>query len=410
MKKLFNIFNWLAAIILSFIYSTLIIISISFVSTIKNTTQRFMIKIEWLPLGLLFLLFFGIWIILNLLLNKFKFDKNNFFRIILIIFIACPLFLFAYDISPVENDYTWENVITPKKDAIESFNTFNKFAEIKIDCSFTNIPSTEINTNILAYTDIIEKSWKNNIKAHQLIKKLNSFDKIADFTINLNDDYIRRTTSFFYTLKLYSIFAKLKIEQKNFVAATDSLLAINSIFQKSYPYSRTLVQRLFWMTSDEKIISNINSILTNKNCTAKTIQRFKDSVIIADLNFESCVISEYLLFKNLFEIGFKPALDKPNFINVILLKIGTKFLIDKNRTLKDAKKSTDIYISCLTNKPANFTNYNKYIKSYRSKPQLKNPAGWILNGMNSGILYMINEKLQEKYKKRKALVEKLKKM
>jgi len=409
MKKFINIFNWGTAIILSFIYSIIFVICISFISSIKDSLGKFTLKIEWLPFGVLFLFFLGLWILFNLLLNKLKFDKNNFFRSLLIILLIFPLFFLAYDIPPVENDYTWEDVITPKKEAEKSYNTFNKFAKIDIDYSFTNISSAIINTNILAYSDIIQKSWENNIEARKLIKELNSFSEIADLTTKLDDNYINTIKSFGQIMRLYVIYIKLKIEENDLALATDLLLTINSIFQKSYPYSKTFLQRLIWESVDNNINARVNSIITNENCSVAIIQKFKNSIINTDLNFESCLISEYLLFKNLLENNFVSVINKPNFLKTTLTKVGTKFLVNKNRTLRDEKKSMDIFISCLTNQPTNFTAYKKHIKFYKSNPQFRNPIGWLLNNIGTSWL-TIYENSQKIHNRRKELVEKSQKL
>ena len=92
-----------------------------------------------------------------------------------------------------------------------------------------------------------------------------------------------------------------------------------------------------WLTIYIENLQNIEALVTNKNCPKEVIQQFKDSVVVFDSNIESLVISDYLFFKSILENGLVICLEKTNLLKSTLMKIGTKLLINKNKTLQDAK-------------------------------------------------------------------------
>ena len=412
MDQILSMFNWMSAIVISFFYSLLTMSLVFFLMTMKVYPQISSIKNWWIffIFGIcLFFIFLIFWYFLNLFLIKFKLDKKNIFRFVIIIIAFIPLILLSQSSQLVKNNYSWEDVKIPKNNAEKSYNSFKKFASINIDCSFTNILTKELDTNILAYADIIEKCWKNSPELHSLVKELNCFDEIADLSVEIVDDYRGIIIPFVYSSNLYYYYSKLKIEQNDFVTASEPLLVLNSIIQKSYPYSRTLMQRLVFLAVEKLNLTIIESLITNKNCTGEIVQKFKNSFKIINNNFKSCMISEYLIFKPYLEKGEFIIFEKPAILKP-LAKIASPFIIDKNRCLRDAKEFTDIFLDCLTNQPPNLTAYKKQISDYMKKPQLTNPIGWFLTGLGNTTVPMIYNKTIEMQDRRKDLVEKLKKM
>ncbi len=412
MNQKLNMFNWIAAIVISFFYSLLPMSLVFFLMTMEVYPEIIPLKNWWIifVFGIfLFFIFLLLWYLLNLFLVKLKLDKNNIFRFVLILIAFIPLIFLSQSSPPVKNNYSWKDVKTPENNTEESYNAFKKFATINIDCSFTNIPTKELKTNVLAHADIIEKCWENSTELHDLVKELNSYNEIADLTVEIKDCHNGTIAPLAYSAKLVYYFSKLKIEQNDFVAATDAILPFNFIIQKSYPYSRTLIQRLVFLSVEKMNLTTIEFLVTNKNSSVEIVQKLKNSYKDIDSNFKSCMISEYLIFKPYLEKGGFIIFDKPAFLKQ-LAKIASPFIIDKNRCLRDAKKFTDTFLACLTNKPPKLAAYKKQISDYRKKPQLASPISWFLTYFGTDIIPIIYNITIEMQDKRKELVEKLNKM
>ena len=83
MIKFLNVFNWIAAIVLCFIYSVLITSLLFFLMTMKIYPELFPIE-NWgwiLIIGIaLFLVLIFVWGGFNLFLKKFNLDRKKYFR------------------------------------------------------------------------------------------------------------------------------------------------------------------------------------------------------------------------------------------------------------------------------------------------------------------------------------------
>ncbi|MCK5852378.1 hypothetical protein KAH27_05035 [bacterium] len=133
--------------------------------------------------------------------------------------------------------------------------------DLNIDYSCTNISLNEIKSNDAV---VIEKCWKNNTELHRWMEELNSYDQIADLTVEMDATYRKMTSPFVKISKFYYLYAKLKIEQNDFQAAANTILALYSIVQKTYPYSRTVLQQLILTSVESRILEIINTFITKE--------------------------------------------------------------------------------------------------------------------------------------------------
>jgi len=411
MAKFLNVFNLIAAIVLSFIYSALITSILLFFMTMKVFPKTFPPENEWWGLLIgtaLFLILILVWYGFNMLLNKFNLDRRNIFRLILIIIIAIPLAILRRESPPIpiENDYSWEDVIAPPKNAKKSYATFIKLVDLDMDYSFTNIPLKEVEIN---NADMIENSWKNNTEVHNWMKELDSYDGIADLTVELDGNYRKTSKMLIKVAILYCGYAKLKIKQKDFESAADSLLILNSIVQKSYPYTRTLLNQLIFSSIEGRNLKIMDSLIKNKNCPRGIIQEIKNSVQLINTNFKSCLISDYLIGKTFLEKGGFIVYEMPNSMRPIA-GFAARFITDKNKVLRIQKQCIDVFISCISKNPPDFTPFNERIKLIKAKRKLENPITTILSVSGESILPAMYKMIMKEKGKRKEFVEELQRM
>ena len=344
-----------------------------------------------------------------LFLKNFYLKYKLYIRTIIVVIALFPLVIFLYESPPVKNDFSWKEVITPEKEVEESYNTFKKITNLEKNNSFTNINWYKVIIRPLESSDIIEKEWEKNIAIHNWLKELDSYEKIADLTATINAKSLKDISILSRVSNLYFSYAKIKINQNNFNEASKPLLILNSLFQKSYPYSRT-VNRTFWIIINSNNLQNVEMLITNQNCPKEICQQLKNSIIELDSNFESWLISEYLLYKDLLENRLVNLLENPNFLKVSLMKIGTKLLIDKNRALHEAKKLTDICISSFCEQPFDLAAFKTQIKKYKKKPKSTNLIGNYYIFLVESMFPLNYERSIVLNKKRKELIEKLQKM
>jgi len=415
MAKILNIFNWIAAIVLSFIYSLLLMSTFLFSFTNYDNKRLPETIFSW-KWGLIFIIGIAIFLVLilvwygfSLLLKKINFDRKNIFRFFLIIIVAIPLIILWQESPsiPIENDYSWEDVITPPKNAKESYATFIKLLDVNIDYSSTNIPWNEkvSGNNAIA----IEKCWGNNSELHNWINEVNSYDEIADLTVEFDDAYRKMTSPLIKFSKIYFLYAKLKIEQNDFKSAADSLLKLNSIVQRSSPYSRTLIHQMILSAIEGKVLTYMNTLITSENCPPEIIKELKKSVSMINQIYESRLISEYLVTKTYLENGQFIVYERPDFLTPVT-KFAARFMIDNNTLFQIKKQSTDIFISCINSQPVDFTPFNEHIEQLKNNINPENPIEKFLSVEGELENVKMHNSRIRVYNKRKELIEKLQKM
>ena len=89
------------------------------------------------------------------------------------------------------------------------------------------------------------------------------------------------------------------------------------------------------------------------------------------------------------------------------IKVSTYLLTDKNKSYKDEEMALNVFFSCVTNQPADFSVFNKYMGKYKSNIPIKNTFGWmVINTYNSN-LQEIYEAIIKQIKKRNEIVKKI---
>ena len=296
-----------------------------------------------------------------------------------LILISILFLISACDCPPPENDYTWADVPVPEKDAEESYKTLLEIADINFDRSLTNFSSKNIYANPEKYEKEIETAWENSTELHNLFDKLDSYKEIADLNVSITDNLDICSPLKNATI-LYATYSRLKIAQGQYDEAIIPLLKINSITRKVLPYTRGLITKLISINIEGIYAKAAYIIATNNYCSVEIIRKLKTPFLPLtdkELSLEYLAISEYLITKNILFDGtnaaFKPDKLKPLF-----------FLIKKNKTLQSVKKHTDLFLSCLSNSPPDFSKYTAFVDNYIDSPDYLNYMGWIVSKINIG--------------------------
>jgi hypothetical protein len=397
MKILLKILNVAVFIALAWLYLPLYMLLNTSVALVDGKISYRSLPYVFLPL----LFMFGVFYLFPSV--KKKYDSNQRIKIHLLIIgiLIIPLIFLSIKSSPKGND-----IYQPEKDNEEIHSEFKKLTKIKLNCSFTNIPLSDFKSNTLNYADVMESAWTNNIKVRKIINKLDSFDKIPEFTDNY-DENMKKICFLQVISKLYSRYGMLKIKQNDFKTAANSLLTINSFFLKSFPYSACFM-RLALCVVDNRAIKTMDFLTENTNCPSEVIAVIQESIFEIKPDIRRWVNSE--------KISYKIYLDKHILaINNIYsspmnfpLKVSTYLLTDKNKCYKDEEKALNIFFSCVTNHPNDFSVYNKYMEKYKSNIPVKNVFGWMTINTYNSQLPEIYEAITKQIKKRNEIVKKIK--
>ena len=287
---------------------------------------------------------------------------------VILIIISAVYFLCITDSRPLENDYTWKDVLVTSEETNES----NKIILEICNISFTNLIYDKSNK----CGEEIEKNWQSYSELHKLLEKLDSYDKII---IQTNNN-LETANSLMNVAKLYQAYCRLKISQGKFENAIKALDRINSITRKSLPYANNIITKLTWMGIQRLNVKTAYKIITNENCSNNIKQKLKKEFLpltSKDIALEKPAIAEYLMLKNII------------FNNNNTMQTVAKFFIKKNKTLTDLKKHVDIFLKCFSNVPPDFTDYTIFVKDYKNSPDYFNYIGWIYSKMSLANLDLI---------------------
>ena len=286
MKILLKILNVAISIVLAWVYLMLyMLLTVSIILVDNKFSYRI---IPYIILPFLFML--GVAYLLEKALKEHDSTRKIKIKLLIIGILIAPLIFLSIKSSPGENV-----IRQPEKEAEESYSELKKFTGIKLDCSFTNIPLSDFKSNTLDYADVMESAWTNNIEARNIINKLNSFDKISEFT----DDYDEnmKMICFLQVIsKLYSRYGLLKIKQNDFKIAANSLLTMNSFFRKSFPNTAGLM-RLALCVVDNCAIKTMDFLTENTNCPSEVTAKIQESIIEIEPDIRRRVDSEKISYK-----------------------------------------------------------------------------------------------------------------
>ena len=388
MKILLKILNVAISIVLAWIYLMLYMLLNASIVLVDGKISYRSLPYVFLPL----LFMFGVFYLLEKALKERGSNRRTKIKLLIISILIAPLIFLSIK-SPSK-----ENVVRqPEKDSEKIHSELKKLTEIKLDCSFTNIPLSDFKSNTLNYVAVMESAWTNNIQARNIINKLNSFDKISEFTDDY-DENMKLISSLSIISKLYSRYGLLKIKQNDFKIAANSLLTMNSFFRKSFPNASGLM-RLALCVVDNRTIKAMDFLTKNTNCPSEVAAKVQESIFEIEPDIRRWVDNE--------KESYKIYLDKHIFImqNIYSspmnfpLKVSTYLLTDKNKSYKDEEMALNVFFSCATNQPADFSNYNKYMKKYKSSIPIDNVIGWLTINANNSNLQEMYEVIIKQIKK-----------
>ncbi|MCK4998115.1 MAG: DUF4190 domain-containing protein, partial [Anaerohalosphaera sp.] len=281
------------------------------------------------------------------------------------------LTLWAWDMEPIENDYTVADLRSVPADCEESYSYFLDLLEkdeekipendkvimymgerLLIPSGTRDIPlglgldgddynklheisrNETIKTNTAELLQIvmenrsgIEHLWLKAEKGRKLVEKLNSYPEIADlmepFSLASNDNVLWYSN--LNTLrKIYRYYLLLQAELGNFEIAVDNLIVMDSVGWKLKANNRLHITSFSCIKIIDQCEDIAAIIATNPTCDLDSRQKLKDYYSQKrELSFENEIIFGYLIEKATLEDIIEKA---GSFRNT--------FLIKKNSTLR----------------------------------------------------------------------------
>lgn len=229
-------------------------------------------------------------------------------RVLAWLCVLLPIAALMLDWPPIRNDYKWEDLPRPTRDATESAACFQKLMDI---CP-TNIPQCIAYdyyiTNALQFAGEIETAWTNASAARELVKRLNTFDGIADPTdssrYDLWSDAISSTWNMRRLVRIYSAYAILKTDEKQPEEAATRLVEFHTLVRKAMPYSRPLRNKMLLLAVANIDISTAHRIARHPACTPEALAILKNGfppLSHEDVSLRWCFMTEYLLMRKAFQ-------------------------------------------------------------------------------------------------------------
>ena len=284
--------------------------------------------------------------------------------IISLIFISVFFTLFSLDAPAIESDYTVADLRNAPESCNPSYDILMSIAEEdyyeKNGVPLIGLTAEDVNTIkvvakkvkkigraektelFLAYQKQILTAWKNGQKGRDVIKKLDSFEQIADLEkpISLSDDdqlsYVRNLRKICH---LFSLYVHLQTAQGNIDQAIDELVILNSVVRKLAVNVRTMINKLVFIAGNAVCIKAANFIANDSKTTPSQLERLAaefPSFSKQQLSLRNALLFEYMMYRE--------TLDDPNEFKVKghwMIKRNSVSRLMRNCIIKQIKLSGD---------------------------------------------------------------------
>lgn len=283
------IIGWLYTVILCLIYGLLLSaygFLLRFPDPFDAQKSSFVLLLFVLALLAVFIgCCFGV----SWLCRKRNLDSRGYWRLALLVLLTIPVACLMHDASPIEHDYSLQDIVSTDQEVLKSYDTlmlFRKGGSIKVETTdpSSTYPQFQTNilanylTNTLAYSESISYAWNSIAAARTVIEKLDTYPGIADLTpqVQLGTN---TPIPYFVTLRsvswAYAAYANLKTAEGHPDEGVQHLAKIQSVTRKTLPYSAILIDKMVWITIARKNIEAAFAIMQQMQCTHETIAVLK---------------------------------------------------------------------------------------------------------------------------------------
>lgn len=348
------------------------------------------------PFGLQ-LLFLVICVWLLRLCRKRGWDSTGGWRTGILILLVAVLGVMSIDSSPINNDYTAADVQIQGRDVEASYHTLMKYFEkdksLKVISPYEMAKSWyAVDTNVVAYSNIIEKAWTDSIEARTAIHQLGEYDVIADLAPGVPLDTNTPILSFVALRNLgqtYRPYCLLKTENGESIEAARQIAEFHSIVMKLQSNSALLITKMIFSALSCLDMATACEILRHPKCAPEAVSILANafpSIPSKDVSLRSPMICEYLWLKNICETY--PAdrfLDiyawngeHPGFAHRSASRILVFFTFKRNRTVRMLKLWYETLIAGASQCPMKVFDTQVFFDEHPLRPQLDNLGGWCL--------------------------------
>ncbi|MBA4388843.1 MAG: hypothetical protein C0404_12745, partial [Verrucomicrobia bacterium] len=336
-----------------------------------------------------------------------------------------PIAVIMMDSSPIREDYKWEDLPRPAKDANESETCLRSLLEVQLARSPDCITGDCYFTNALQVASEIDSAWTNAAAATELVKQLGSFDGIDDPTaIETYDLFSGEEPNYVMKLRqlmrIYSAYAVLKTEEHQPEEAATRLVEFHTIVMKALPYSKPLVNKMVWLAMAGYNVRTAHRIARNPSCTPTALAVLKKGfppLTQKDISLRWCFMTSYLsnrkavqedidnaryiealsLYKP-FEIvsggtaasgattapsgnavsQWPPARHRSGFWERNLSRLAASCFFKRNRSTRDLRRYHDLLMAQCDQRPLFASPDVGFGIDYGNRPRLSNICGWLL--------------------------------
>ena len=335
-----------------------------------------------------------------------RIDRRGFVRVGIVALLAIMLVPMFHDAPPVPKSEIPADIISTWPGAEESRKVLMTFfkggpKDLPVDAPHTD--GQEV-SNITVYASEVEKAWEAVAEGRKVIEKLDSFERIADFTDPAFLDIRNGKNVSYIAVMAFApyrriarttwSYAQLLTERGQSEEAARKLVQLHSVSRKALPNMLLLVDKMIWVTIAGGDVQRAYRIASHPLCSREALKILKDGFV--PLSGDAVSLRNPLLGENLF-VGHELSramkddrqaratlLDKPDesatpykFRSVYRLLFNLTCL--PNQTARDYKRYADLVVAGAMRTPPDMTAATDYMMSYmRTKLCARNLMGWYL--------------------------------
>ncbi len=256
----------------------------------------------------------------------------------------------ALDMPPIEEDHTLADIPASGEDAQASYALAMTYAkgegDRRIQPGIAQLDQEAIFTNALAFADMIEGDWRAVAEAREVIKRLDSYDAVADLTSPREDTPVMSFVAYRNLTRVYRAYAALRVAQGRPEEAARHLAQLHSVVRKMMPYSRILMHKM--LSADmarQNIVAAHRLFTSGTNVTPEALAILRPAfapLSDQDVSLHRALIGEYLSIKSTFS-GARTRLAasvdpyaKSSAARFVAGLLVSPVFLNRNRTLHDA--------------------------------------------------------------------------
>ena len=307
--------------------------------------------------------------------------------------VCLPLTVFFMDSRPLEGDYTWQDLPTPKQNATESYALLQKIYgphPLELKVNLPNLSDPTVSSNILVYAAQIEQAWADSKELRDVVEHLAAFDEVADLSkqeLTTTDFYIYsgwKASTCRILSNTYAAYINLKTQQGRTEEAASILGTYHTAIRRILPNARSAVARMTCVAAIDRNTSLAWKILEksgNDQHIPVVLNKAFPAIQNADISIKTSLLVEYLEHKDLlqdmrgedwlaiiygfrgqFEYGIWIPPKPPSFFQGIVSRGMWIAAVRRNRTIDDLRQHCQVQMAQAAEIPPDFKASDKLME------------------------------------------------